>query len=99
MTNERQKKQFSLTITENYYCELIQHFQNIVLPLFKCISKPSVKVNCVKPATGESEHCEQSDQRPNTRISESIRPTKYLLYLQLTHTSIATNIVINACML
>lgn len=27
MNNERQKKQFSLTITENYYCELVQHCQ------------------------------------------------------------------------
>lgn len=53
----------------------------------------------MKLATGESEHCEQSDQRPNMRISDCIQPTKYLLYLQLTHTYIATNIVINACML
>lgn len=96
MNNKRQKKQFRLTITENYYCDFIHHFQNIILPSFKCILKPPVKVNCVKPATGESKHCEQSDQRPNI---ECIQPTKYLLYLQLTHTYIATNIVLNAYML
>ena len=67
-----------------------------MLLLFKCILKPSVKVNCVKPAAGESKHCEQSDRRPNT---ECIQPMKYLLYLQLTHIYIATNIVLNAYML